>query len=75
MSVHLQLNRRSGIDRRLHPAHPEGPDRRYEERRHPAQNDYVLVIGHGGIDRVGLLLMAIPILVLAAFAIFQWVAG
>jgi hypothetical protein len=65
MELPVFLNRRSGIERRLG-NQPSGPDRRRNERREFQTSPYVLVVGQGGIDRFGLLIMVAALLLIAA---------
>lgn len=65
MELPVFLNRRSGIDRR-HGSQPAGPDRRRNERREFQASPYVLVVGQGGIDRFGLMIMVAAVLLIVA---------
>jgi hypothetical protein len=64
-------NRRSGFDRRVYDEHPYR-ESRDDERRDPDSDNYVLVVGEGGIDRFTLL-VALPLLALILILMFSTV--
>ena len=64
MALQFFWNRRSGHDRRLYDEIPSA-DHRAQERRSVGSDDYVLVVGDGGIDGFTLLI-SIPIACLLA---------
>lgn len=74
MESPIFLNRRSGIDRR-HDNQTTGPDRRHNERREYQASPYVLVVGQGGIDRFGLLIMVAAVLLIVAAIIGSMLAA
>lgn len=74
MELPVFLNRRSGIDRRLN-NEQAGPDRRRNERREFQSSPYVLVVGQGGIDRFGLLIMVAAVLLIVAAIVGSMLAA
>ncbi len=59
------LNRRSGTDRRHSPNTSEF-NRRTLDRRHSPSNDYLLIMGNGGLDSFELLIIVPIITVISA---------
>lgn len=63
MAMYIGINRRSR-ERRLRDE-PPVPDSRHVERRRFSSDNYVLVVGNGGVDRFGLLI-GIPLALVMA---------
>ena len=68
MQSRIFWNRRAGFDRRVYDEHPYR-ESRGDERRGINSDDYVLVVGEGGIDRFTLL-VALPLLALLLVLMF-----
>ena len=64
MTSSIILNRRSGEDRRHHYEH-RFSNRRSSDRRRPNTDNYVLVMGQGGIDRFSVLVTGLTLALLA----------
>ena len=69
MTNYLGLNRRTVGDRRVLDSGAEY-EQRTGERRQPGSDRYVVVLGHTGIDRFGLM-VGFPIALLIAAAVIS----
>jgi hypothetical protein len=67
MALYVGLNRRSGVDRRDFNNPPDLEYRHAERRRHGSDN-YVVVVGDGGVDLFGLMI-GFPVALLVAVAV------
>ncbi len=68
MAKYIFWNRRSGVDRRLgaFTESNSNENRRITDRRSMPNNDYVLVLGRGGLDSFELLIL-VPIVTVLSF--------